>query len=306
MSMTGKKNRRDIQIRDPFVLPVPEESRYYLYGTTDRNPWNAPGEGFDAYVAADLDEWEGPIPVFRRDERFWGTHDFWAPEVHRYRGRYYMFATFIAEGRKRGTQILSSDVPLGPFVPVTDGPATPPEWHCLDGTLHVDREGTPWIVFCHEWVEVHDGEIWALPLSDDLRSPSGDRRLLFCASEAAWTKPLPRRDGSGLVDARVTDGPFLYRAGDGSLFLLWSSIGEDGYVMGYARSASGELAGPWLQSKRPLISGDGGHGMLFRGLHGGLYGAYHAPNNTPRERFRYVEIAVAADRLELAKVSHGH
>ncbi|WP_263364595.1 hypothetical protein [Paenibacillus arenilitoris] len=31
--------REDIQIRDPFVLPVPKQKRYYLFGSTDRNIW---------------------------------------------------------------------------------------------------------------------------------------------------------------------------------------------------------------------------------------------------------------------------
>jgi len=55
--------RENIQIRDPFVLPVKDEMRYYLYGTTDSDPWKAPGIGFDAYISENLEEWEGPYPV---------------------------------------------------------------------------------------------------------------------------------------------------------------------------------------------------------------------------------------------------
>ena len=34
----------DIQIRDPFVLPEPQERAYYLFGTTDVNCWDG-GQG---------------------------------------------------------------------------------------------------------------------------------------------------------------------------------------------------------------------------------------------------------------------
>ena len=40
----------DIRIRDPYVLTDTDAGRYYLYGTTDENPWSGPGQGFSAYV----------------------------------------------------------------------------------------------------------------------------------------------------------------------------------------------------------------------------------------------------------------
>lgn len=52
----------DIQIRDPFVLTVPEEGCYYLYGTTDKDPWGVHAQGFQAYKSSDLKIWEGPYP----------------------------------------------------------------------------------------------------------------------------------------------------------------------------------------------------------------------------------------------------
>ena len=44
----------------------------------------------------------------------------------------------------------------------------------LDGTLYVDRSGKPWMVFCHEWLQVGDGQICAIPMSDDLGEAIGD------------------------------------------------------------------------------------------------------------------------------------
>ena len=91
----------DIQIRDPFVLTVPEEGCYYLYGTTDKDPWGVHAQGFQAYKSSDLKIWEGPYPVFSPPADFWADRNFWAPEVHRYRGAYYMPASFKSAEHRR-------------------------------------------------------------------------------------------------------------------------------------------------------------------------------------------------------------
>ena len=169
----------DIHIRDPFVLPIMAEKQYYLYGTTGSQTWTNSASGIDYYTSPDLQSWEGPFPAFRPPKNFWADRNFWAPEVHVYRGRYYLFASFKAEGVCRGTQILAADSPQGPFLPISDAPVTPRNWECLDGTLFVDANDQAWIVFCHEWVQVGDGEVCALRLSDDLKTAVGEPRLII-------------------------------------------------------------------------------------------------------------------------------
>jgi beta-xylosidase len=176
----------DIQIRDPFIVQVKEEGKYYLYGTTDKRAWTGPGGGFECYCSADLAEWEGLFPAFVPPADFWATTQFWAPEVHRWGGRYFMFASFKADGMHRGTQVLAAAGPRGPFLPHSNGPVTPRDWECLDGTLFVDDAGKPWMVFCHEWVQVHNGQICAMPLTNDLRTAAAEPVLLFTASQAPW------------------------------------------------------------------------------------------------------------------------
>lgn len=291
---------RDIQIRDPFVLPVPAAGTYCLFGTTDRDCWQGPGSGFDVYVGRDLERWEGPQPAFRPEPGFWGTRNFWAPEVHVYRHRYYLFASFAADGACRGTQILAADRPQGPYRVHSPGPVTPRDWECLDGTLHVDRDGLPWIVFCHEWVQVHDGEVCAVRLSENLTRSLGEPRLLFRGSEAPWTRPVSRRGAPPDPADRVTDGPFLHRTSDGTLLMLWSSFSDTGYAMGVATSASGNVIGPWRQSAQPLVAKDAGHGMVFRAFDGRLMIALHSPNRTPDERPVFLEVKERGGSLELA------
>ncbi len=276
----------DIHIRDPYVLPIAAEQRYYLYGTTGPEAWTNAATGIDYYTSSDLQNWDGPFPAFRPPAGFWADRNFWAPEVHPYRGRYYMFASFKAEGARRGTQILAADGPQGPFVPLSEQPVTPRDWECLDGTLYVDANDQPWIVFCHEWVQVGDGEICAMRLSDDLVSAVGAPQVLFRASEAPWAQELNSKGRKGFV----TDGPWMHRLASGELLMLWSSFGTGGYTIGIARSASGDISGPWQQQPEPLYVGDGGHCMTFRTFEGQLHLAFHRPNPTPDERPYFVPL----------------
>ncbi|MBE5804823.1 MAG: glycoside hydrolase [Clostridiales bacterium] len=269
--------RTDINIRDPYVLV--HGGRYYLYGTRGETCWG-PASGFDVYVSGDLEEWSGPHEVFRNDGSFWADRNYWAPEVHLYRGAFYMFASFKRDGLRRGTAILRSDSPMGPFRPHSGGCVTPAEWECLDGTLYLSPEGTPYMVFCHEWVQAGDGEICAMRLTDDLRAPAGEPWLLFRASEASWCKVM--RHSSG-VEGCVTDGPFFWRTENGTLLCLWASFSQGGYTEAVAVSDNGGITGRFTQAE-PLFMDDGGHGMVFRALDGQLYLTLHSPNEHLLER----------------------
>lgn len=288
----------EVQIRDPFVVTAPEEGRYYLFGSTDANIWGK-GTGFDVYTGTDLENWDGPFPVFRPGADFYADENFWAPEVHEFRGRYYMLATF----RRRdngllGTAVLVSESLEGPFLPHSEGPVTPRDWSCLDGTLHVDDAGQPWMVFCHEWTQVTDGEIWAVRLSEDLMQAAGEPQLLFRASAAPWTTRLDSKS-TPEGDVFVTDGAFLHRAEDGQLLMLWASFAHNRYALGVARSPGGLVTGPWVHDREALFEQDGGHGMLFRSLSGQLMLTIHTPNRTPAERPVFLPVEEAGGSLRI-------
>lgn len=293
----------DIQIRDPFVYADKEQRAYIMFGTTDRDCWRGPGQGFDCYHSKDLQEWEGPIPAFRPSSHFWGKENFWAPEVHRFNDRFYMFASFTAKERYRGTQILSAETVVGPYEPLTTEPITPADWQCLDGTLHVAADGTPWIVFCHEWVQIHNGAMYAMKLSADLKEAAGRPVFLFNASEAPWVRKSdwPDQDARFRFPTYVTDGPFLHRLADGGLIMLWSSMGSKGYAMGVSRSESGRVSGPWQHDTKPIWAEDGGHGMIFETFDGQLMLTFHTPNQSPDERAVFVQIEEANGGIQLTR-----
>ena len=268
--------REDIHIRDPFVLPY--EGKYYLFGSGQpRDQDISAAKGFWCYISEDLENWSEPVCCFKASEDFWGTNDFWAPEVHMYQGKFYMFGSFIAEGHQRATQALVADRPEGPYRAFGQ-PLTPTDWRCLDGTLYVEK-GTPYLVFCHEWIQVEDGKIAVVPLKQDLSAADGEPTVLFSASESGWAEEI----GSPELHGFVTDGPFLVQE-DGKLLMFWSSFRGGQYAVGMALSESGSVYGPWKHAPHTLFAGNGGHGMLFTGFDGEKYFSLHAPNNGPLER----------------------
>ena len=265
--------RNEINIRDPYILL--EEGTYYMYGTRGAECWGK-GYGLDVYISEDLENWSEPIEVFTKTEDFWADQNFWAPEVHKYQGSYYMFVSFKSDNRCRGTQILKADSPKGPFLVHGNGPVTPENWECLDGTLYVEN-GKPYIVFCHEWLQVGGGEMCALELTQNLKEAVGEPVLLFKGSHPAWA--VGYKDG-----AYETDGPFMYRTKEGELMMLWASLRGSVYCEALSYSTDGTLFGKWEHKEQLLFEEDGGHGMLFKDKEGMLRFICHQPNETLKER----------------------
>ncbi|MGB4046019.1 MAG: family 43 glycosylhydrolase, partial [Halanaerobiales bacterium] len=173
----------------------------------------------------------------------------------------------------------------------------PAEWMALDGTLFVDDKGDPWMVFCHEWVQIYDGTICAVKLTKDLKERAGEVVTLFAASEAPWTRSIRVVHGR---DCYVTDGPFFYRTKNNKLLLLWSSFVEDNtYAIGFSHSESGAITGPWIHEEKPLYDQDAGHGMLFRNFDGRLMLTIHTPNKIGAERPIFIELIEENDSLYL-------
>jgi hypothetical protein len=307
----------DIPIRDPYILPVEKEGTYYLYSAT-RGELRGPNgrQGVCAYKSNDLKTWEGPFIVFENPEDFWAdpNHGIWAPEVHLYKDKYYLFATFsnpadTIEIRSdgipvalRGTQICIADNPMGPFKPFDlDKPTTPDNWSALDGTLWME-DGIPYMVFCHEWVQINEGTFEVAALKPNLSSFAEAPQTIFKTNDAAWVK---RMDLLGIkykgqvIPGYVSDGAFIHRLPSGKLICLTSSFGENKYSLSYALSESGKLAGQWTHPGKPLLSNGHGHGMLFRSFDGRLMLTCHFPNTSPSKAVIY-EVEELEDVIRIA------
>ena len=271
----------EINIRDPFILL--HEGKYYLYGTRSEICWDL-ADGFDCYVRADRENWDGPFEIFHRSDGFWADRAYWAPECLTYDGAFYLITTLAAGNRKKGIYTLKSDSPCGPFGPWGER-LTPEDWSCIDGTVYTE-DGTPWLIFSHSFEDSPTGDMCMLPLKADLSGPAGKVTKLFSASDAPWARPVPfaKAEFDMEGDVYFTDGPCVKKLRDGRLIMTWSSWSEQAYAVGVAESESGLVRGPWRQLVTPLYPANGGHGMLFEEKDGSLWFTLHTPNDKYLER----------------------
>lgn len=279
--------KSDINIRDPFILT--EDGKYYMYGTRAKD-FGQGVAGFDVYVSDDLETWSDPIEVFDSVKNNMNKQVNWAPEVHKYNGGYYLFASFTQPNGNRGTYCLKADNPLGPFVPHSDGPLTPEEWESIDGSLYVE-DGVPYLVFCHEHVQTIDGLMCYVQLSDDLKTTVGKPTDLFKASDPVWVEEIIPGEHY------ITDGPFMFHTKDGTLLMIWSTFINKKYAECVVRFNDGTIKGSF-EHLDPLIDDDGGHGMLFYTNEGDLMFTFHTPNQTDYERPEFMKITDCGDHLE--------
>lgn len=311
----GLKNFR---AHDPFILAYKPTETYYLYTSVTNGAIERGSSGVVTYKSKDLVNWDGPYVVFETPKDGWANpaHGAWAPEVHFYNGKYYLFVTLHNQDKvismppdswkknhMRGTQIFASDTPEGPFEALADNPATPPDMMTLDGTLFVEDE-IPYIVYCHEWIQVIDGTFEAMKLKPDFSGTIGMPELLFRASDAPWITPWQAKVTDEPREF-VSDGAFLYRTKSGRLLMLWSSWQENKqYCETVAYSLSGRLIGPWRQME-PLLTDNSGHGMIFHAFDGRLMLVVHHPTMSPDSRATLYELEDTGDTLRVKNPPKG-
>jgi arabinan endo-1,5-alpha-L-arabinosidase len=290
----------EIRMRDVCILPDATTKTYYMVGP-----------GFNSvriFTSKDLKSWQGSKTIYRTPEDIWGdirVVNIWAPEMHKYKDRYYLFLTFDTRNKfpeqwrgwyprvTRGSQVLAADAPTGPFKPFANHSTLPTDMMTLDGTLWVE-DGVPYMVFCHEWVQICNGTIEFIQLKDDLSETVGEPKKMFHATAAPWPK-----SGDALGNT-VTDGPYLYKGKTGKLYMVWTSFGQTGYTEGIAISASGKLVGPWTHQAEPVYKQNGGHGMLFTTFDGKLMNVLHSPNDRGA-RPRIFEMEDTGDTLRILR-----
>lgn len=264
-----------IVLSDPCILPDRATMTYYMTGT-----------GSKLWKSKDLRYWDGPYTVAETDPASWMGPEpmIWAAELHPYKDKYYYFATFTNpevkigifrgnEIERRACHVLVSDKAEGPYRPMEDKTYLPAEKPTLDGTLWVDTDGKPYMVYCYEWLQTWDGTIEKIELKPDLSGSMGEGQLLFRASDSPWSREVIDGD---TVASKVTDGPYLFRTQTGRLGMIWTSWIYDVYTQGVAYSESGTLDGPWVQEEQPITPPNFGHGMLFRTFDGQLLMSVHS------------------------------
>jgi hypothetical protein len=293
-----------IVLSDPFILADAQTKTYYMTGT-----------GGALWRSSDLKLWTGPFVVVNTDPDSWmgAKPMIWAAEIHRYKNKYYYFATFTNRDVKidtveenvierRACHVLVSDKAEGPYVPMKDETYLPANMPTLDGTLWIDKDKKPWLIYCYEWLQNGNGTIEKIELKSDLSGTIGAAKVLFRASDSPWSKEKSK-DGKEKPN-KVTDGPYLFTTQTGRLGMIWTSWIHDVYTQGVAYSETGSLDGPWVHESNPITPENFGHGMLFHTLQGKHLMAIHSHKSV---NGRYVrvphlfEVDISGDKLKVGK-----
>ncbi len=254
----------EIHVRDPFIVNYGDT--YLLYRSDYEN-------NVLVYKSLDLENWSNPTAIFSvPDGKSWG-HLFWAPEVHYYKGNYYLITSYAdetAESKNDVIFIAKCSSPVGKFEKIAEFPIKGQD--VIDGTLWIE-DGTPYLVYSHCFTTCVDkmGTVNAVKLSEDLTEKVGEDFILFKANDPCWT------------DDRVAEAPFLFTEGK-DLYMVWSNYADHYYLVGVAKSSNGKLDGKWEHFDTPLyaknLNGekhDGGHAMVFNYKDGDKL-CLHSPN----------------------------
>lgn len=275
--------KENIRIRDPFVLVENEE--YYMLGTTGNDCWNA-GSDLTLYKSKDLEVFEEACCLVDKKTLSEYTN-VWAPELHKYNGKYYLIVSVFNEQKGRGSIILWADKIQGKYEFLTGEYVTPKGWWCLDATLFLFN-GKPYLYFSNEWINTvkkdGDGSIFVAELSDDLTKITSVPQKIISGKGCGFSRQLTysKTGEKGFV----AEGPFA-REKDGKIELFWSTYTDEGYCV--AKSVASEAFGEYSFEKL-IFKKDGGHCMVFCGLNGKDYITFHKPNKSPNERMEKFEL----------------
>ena len=289
-----------IRLSDPFILADKNSSTYYMTGTGGR-----------LWKSKDLKKWTGSYKITKTDPGSWmGPNPMiWAAELHARNGKYYNFATFTNKAIKvdgtldrRASHVLVSDKPDGPYIPMRDSVYLPASKLTLDATIWTDKDGKPYMIYCHEWLQNGNGTMEKIELKPDLSGTVGEAKILFLASDSPWSREKEKA-GKDRPNT-VTDGPGLFQTQTGKLGMMWTSWIYDVYTQGVAYSESGTLDGPWIQEKQPITPPNYGHGMLFRTFEGRLLMSLHSHKSVNGRTVRVprlFEVDDSCDKIVVGK-----
>ena len=272
-------NREDLRIRDPFVFV--ENGAYYLLGTTGNDCWNA-GSDLTLYKSNDLQNFD-KVSTLVEEGVLSSYTQIWAPEIHKYKDKYYLIVSVFKEEKGRGSIILTCEKLTGPYRLLTGEYITPKGWWCLDATLFVDN-GKPYLYFSNEWIKTvnldGDGSLFVVQLSDDLTKIFGEPKKIISGKNCGFATELTYEPTG--VKGYVAEGPFVKRAND-KIELYWSTLTVEGYCV--VKSLSDQVMGEYTFDKF-IFEKDGGHAMVFHGLDNKEYITFHQPNISPNERMQ--------------------
>lgn len=257
--VTTYTNPTQAWIADPFVIR--EGETYYMYGTGE----SPAGPGFDYYTSPDLVTWTRGGNCFTRTDDTWGSRNFWAPEVIKHDGSYYLhYTVYNPRENRRNICIAKSDSPTGPFRDHA-GPLFP-DRSVIDSHIYHDPDSGKFYLYASPEHE-RPSKILGAELSPDfttlLSSPT-----TCLESEFGW-------------EDLWIEAPIIHKH-NGVLYMLYSGGAwwEPEYQVGYATATS--PLGPWTKfDGNPVlrntdsVEGPGHNGLAWSPDGSELFIVYH-------------------------------
>lgn len=243
---------------------------YYLYGTGGLKTGGDSGQGFLVYTSTDLKNWDGPVGAndgfaLRKGESY-GDKGFWAPQVFRYKDKFYMAYTANEQ-----IAIASSASPLGPF---RQDELKPVSTVCrqIDPFIFFDEDGK---IYMYHVRLLEGNRLFVAEINEDLDALD-ESTLTECiaAEPGTW-------EDTQSVSWRVAEGPTILKE-DGKYYFFYSAndFRNPDYAVGYAVADSPR--GPWVKYAgnpiidRHMLGHNGtGHGDVFYNEAGDMYYVFH-------------------------------
>lgn len=274
-------NPLEPEIADPAVLK--DGDVYYIYGTT------AHEKGYETWKSADLVNWEYCGFVFEENETTWGQMEFWAPEVIKKDGEYYLFYSARNQYTNKRICVAKSNRPVGPFKDVA-APLFESYKAVIDAHPFIDDDGQAYLYYVLDMSDNKISEIYVVRLSDDMVSVVGER--VHCI------KPSQKWEGTVWNEA-----PYVIK-NKGKYYLFYSAncFLDKHYQVGYA--VADNPMGPWEKYEdNPIlrasddVSGSGHNSVVSSPDGSELFIVYHThwkiDNSFRRgvsiDRMRFVE-----------------
>ncbi len=267
------KNPLTDNAADPMI--VEHNGVYYMYSTG----------GKEIYVktSKNLVSWsKQSAPIFKASSTAWATGSLWAPEVHKYNGKFYLFYCAKNKSGIFNIDVAVSDTPNGNFIPISSAPLLNTTYHVIDANFFCDGDGRTYLYYSksHSTNKVNGkntSQTYGVEVSNDFKSLIGESVL--CATP---TQSWETKSGNPLWN----EGPTVFKK-NGKYFLLYSAnyYETEHYSVGYAYSDTplGLYTKPKdnriLASNGDTITGPGHCNIIAFGDE--IYLVYHAHTVPP-------------------------
>ena len=277
-----------VVVDTPFVhdpVMAYEDGVYYLYCTghgitqmtsTDRQHWTLSREGVLP---------NGKIPAWTHDSVPGFETHIWAPDVVKYRGKWYMGYSCSTFGKSTSAIGLLSNKCLSDKDGWKDegcivaSRGNRDNWNAIDPNFIIDEKGKPWMTWGSFW----DG-IQLIPLDKTMHPKKGAKPQTIARRHAVGDASAEPNPTSKFAGTNAIEAPFIMQHGGYYyLFVSWDYCCrgiKSNYRVAVGRSK--KVAGPYLdRDGKPMLEGGGtllleGDKKEYEAL--GHCSAYHFPD----------------------------